>query len=184
MISHWRCYNKCRANTRENRIARHRLPNYLSCNAIVTSISSSFTLVKETWVQSCDFFFVASDVTDDALNAVAIQTKCEQNRKNLCEKNRKGLRYFYYKNISQPYDWILKAYTDAYEIMGNWKAVLASLDMSRAQLVDHWLNTGLFISFMNCKRRHMPHPLRWKSNRLINQLREQGMSCTHRIIFL
>jgi len=112
-------------------------PTVLCYILSVDSLAASIQRVKETWGQSCDGFFVASNATDDSLNAVAIATSSEQNWRNLWEKNREALRYLHDHHISQSYDWIFKADTDSYVIMPNLKAVLAPLNMSRPQLVGH-----------------------------------------------
>jgi len=80
--------------------------------------------VLSTWGKRCDHLLVASNVTDDAIGAVAIDAKATW--KNLWKKLQKTLQHLWETyHDDDDVQWFLKADDDSYIIMENLKSFLA-----------------------------------------------------------
>ena len=87
-------------------------------------------IIKETWGNRCDGFFVASNKTNPEINAVAIPTTMPHSYKYLWDKQRETIRYLYNNNIAQQYDWVVKADTDSFIVVENLKQHLSLVSSS------------------------------------------------------
>ena len=104
-------------------------------------------LVLQTWGPKCDGFFVASNLTDPSIHAVAIPNT-RHDYLFLFEKHCATLRYMHEHGYLEQYDWFFKTDTDTYLIMENLKAYL----MSDAVQSRHPLQRPLMIGRLMSKR--------------------------------
>jgi hypothetical protein len=110
-------------------------PSVLCYVMCTSAFHERVKIIKETWGSHCDGFFIASNVTDEALGAVAIPTRFPHSWEYLWDKQRETIRYLYQHNIYQKYDFVFKADTDSYVIIENLKHHLSKMTKSKYPLM-------------------------------------------------
>ncbi|ETV97193.1 hypothetical protein, variant 1 [Aphanomyces invadans] len=100
-------------------------------NTISPNHDTKARTIKETWGKRCDKLVFMSNVTDDALGAVAID-HVPSDHNHLWQKHKASIEYIW-DRYRHEFEWFYKADDDAYVIMENLRAYLRSPEIVMQQ---------------------------------------------------